>query len=84
MGAIGLILIVLGGLAALVGGLWLLVLAFQESILWGLCSLFIPLVILIFALTHWEVAKKPFLIQIGGVVLYFLGAALGGSAGGST
>ena len=62
-------LLAVGGLILLVGGIWLLVLAFKESVLWGLGSLFIPFVAIIFAATHWEVAKNPFLLYLLGVVL---------------
>jgi hypothetical protein len=63
----------LGALLCVVGGLWLLVVAFTESILWGLASLFIPFVILIFALTHWERSQKPFLIYLAGAILCGIG-----------
>ena len=36
MAILGMILMVVGGIAALVGGIWLLFLAFQEGVLWGL------------------------------------------------
>lgn len=39
-----------------------------------------PLVSLIFVITHWDVSKKPFLIQVGGVVLFIIGVALAPSA----
>jgi thiol:disulfide interchange protein len=71
----------LGLLVALVGAIWLIVLAFKESILWGLGSLLIPFVSLIFAITHWDRAKTPFLIQVGGVVLLVLSVMMGGLPG---
>ncbi|HKR55042.1 MAG TPA: hypothetical protein VJS20_01995 [Gemmatimonadales bacterium] len=62
-------LAIFGFILAAVGGIWTLVLAFRESVLWGIGCLLIPLVSLIFVITHWDDAMKPFLIQLGGVVL---------------
>ena len=49
MGIFGILLMVVGGIVGCVGGIWLLVVAFQQHILWGLGSLFVPFVSLIFA-----------------------------------
>jgi hypothetical protein len=63
------------GLAiAIIGGIWLLVKAFQESILWGVGVMFVPLVGLVFAAMHWSEAKWPFLINVAGwVIIFFSG-----------
>ncbi len=48
-----------------VSGIWLLVLAFQKSLLWGLLCLFVSFpCTLIFVATNWEQAKMPFLISV--------------------
>jgi hypothetical protein len=63
------LLIGLAGLAVvaqLVGGVWLLVLAFRESVVWGLLSLFVPCAQLVFIVQHWQKAKRPALLSIGG------------------
>ena len=52
-------------LVALVFGIMLLVQAFKVHVLWGLGSLFVPFVGLIFAIMHWPQAKKPFLGALG-------------------
>ncbi|HEY2291813.1 MAG TPA: hypothetical protein VGM86_14025 [Thermoanaerobaculia bacterium] len=65
------ILHLLGYLLAIVGGLWLLVVAFRTSILWGLAC-FIPFGGLIFALLHLEESKAPFLTALAGVAIMFL------------
>jgi hypothetical protein len=52
--------------------IWLDVAAFRTSLGWGFGTLFIPVVGLIFALVHWEVAKKPFLTLVASVVATFL------------
>jgi hypothetical protein len=66
-------LLYLGGLIAFVGGIWLLVVAFKESVWWGLGSIFIPFVSLVFVIVHWQVSKKPFLIQLAGIALCIVG-----------
>ncbi len=69
----GMVLMILGILIAIVGGIWFLVVAFQESILWGLGCIFVPFVSLVFLVMHWQVAKKPFLIQMLGTALMIVG-----------
>lgn len=64
----------LGILVALIGGIWLLVVTFKESIWWGLGSLFLPIVGLVFVIMHWQISKKPFLIYLGGIILCVIGA----------
>ena len=83
MGTIGMILGGIGSIVSLVGGIWILVIAFQKSVLWGLGCMFIPCVILYFAATNWELTKKPFLIMIGGIVVSAIGQGLAysGAAG---
>jgi hypothetical protein len=68
-------LLMLGMILGVVGGIWLLVVAFQESIWWGLGSLLLPIVSLIFVIMHWQVSKKPFLISLAGGVLLGIAAA---------
>ena len=72
------ILTVLGFIVMAVGGIWILIEAFKESALWGIgCILFNP-VSLIFVIMHWDVAKKPFFINLAGIAIMILGAILGG------
>lgn len=73
---IGILVLVVGAIIAVISGIWILVLAFQESLLWGLGSLFIPFVSLVFVIMHWDKAGKPFLINLGGGVLVGLGALM--------
>ena len=68
-------LFIVGVLLAVVGGLWLLVVGFQTSILWGIGMLLLPIIGLIFVFLHWQQAKSPFLLQVVGVVLIFAGGA---------
>jgi cytochrome bd-type quinol oxidase subunit 2 len=66
-------------IVAFVGGIMVLIAAFKESALWGICSLLIPFVMLVFVITHWEASKKGFLLQVAGVVLGVL-CAFGAAA----
>lgn len=81
MGIIASIFFFIGWLIALVGGIMFLVVAFKENIWWGLGCLFIPIVQLIFLVLHWPVAKKPFFIELAGMLLIFLSVVLGGPGG---
>lgn len=81
METLGTILLFIGLIPMLVGSIWLLVTAFQESILWGLGTLLVPFVGLIFVIMHWDAAKKPFLIWAAGFVPYVIGTILAASAG---
>ena len=75
------ILIVLGLIVAAVGGIWILIEAFKENVLWGIgCILFNP-ISLFFVILHWDVAKKPFFINLAGAAIMLIGALLG--AGGN-
>jgi hypothetical protein len=60
---------VLGGLIGLAGSIWLIVKAFQESVGWGIAVLLVPFANLVFAIKHWGVAKKPFLLSLVGGLL---------------
>jgi hypothetical protein len=60
----------------IVFGIQLLIAAFRTSVLWGLGSLFVPFVSLIFVIMHWNVAKKPFLRSLLGALVFGIGLAL--------
>ncbi len=76
MEVIGTALMVIGGIMVLIGSLWLLLVAFQEGILWGLGCIILPFVSLIFLVMHWDVARRPFFVQLAGLVPVFLGGVL--------
>jgi hypothetical protein len=70
-------LFLIGGIVAVVGWLWLSWVALQESVLWGLGTLVIPLVGLVFAILHWQEAKAAFLTCIAGNVLFVIARVVG-------
>jgi hypothetical protein len=73
-------LLVFGGLIiAGAAGIWLLIMMFTESVLLGLCALLLWPVQLFYVATHWDEAKVPFLAQLFGVALMFMGGAFASS-----
>jgi hypothetical protein len=56
---------------SLVTGIWGIVIAFQESAMWGLLSLFVPCAHFVFVIKFWDRAKTPFLIQVGSLFVFF-------------
>ncbi|HWF18825.1 MAG TPA: hypothetical protein VG754_06130 [Verrucomicrobiae bacterium] len=78
MAILTLVLIGIGRIVALIGGIMFLIVAFQESVLWGIGCLLVPFVSLIFLVLHWAEAKKTFFIQLAGLALVFIGVLIGG------
>jgi len=76
MDSLGFILIAIGFLIALVFGVQLLILAFRTSVLWGLGSMLVPFVGLIFIIKYWDEAKKPFLRSLIAIPFYIAGGVL--------
>ncbi|MFH1500188.1 MAG: hypothetical protein ABII82_20480 [Verrucomicrobiota bacterium] len=71
---IGAALTIIGLLLGCGLGIWHYVIAFKESVGWGLACLFLPLASVIFTIRHWDEAKAPFLwIVFGAMPLIFLG-----------
>jgi hypothetical protein len=64
------------GLIAFCAYIWLVVVAFKRSALWGvLVLLFSPIAAIVFAIKNWSESKKPFLIYVGsgvaGLAIFF-------------
>ena len=78
MSILGFVLMGIGGIAALITGILILVEAFKESVLWGIGSLLVPFVGIIFVVTHWSETGKLFLYNIGGSVLLVVGSVMAG------
>lgn len=81
MGALVMVLMAVGFLLLMIGGIVFLVKAFQVSVLWGLAVLFIPFASLVFLFKYWEEARKPFLAQLLGLILYMGAFGLAASRG---
>jgi hypothetical protein len=78
MDMLGYALLIIGLIISAFAGIWFLVVAFRQSVLWGLGCLFIPFVSLIFLIVHWAEAKRPFLWSLLALLPLFLGVALSG------
>jgi hypothetical protein len=79
--AMGLLVLGLGCLLALVGTIWIVVIAFQDSALSGvLCFCFWPYR-LYYAITHFDETKYPFIIDIVGEVMILVANFSGGAGG---
>ncbi len=76
MGTLGMILSVVGGIGALIFTIQILIMAFKTSLGWGLCSLLIPFVILVYIAKNWAACKTPFLRWLVCAVVAALGSAL--------
>lgn len=70
-GLFAIILIGLGLLLLLIGGIWAIVVAFQRSVVWGLCYLFVPFAALVFLFVAWVEARRAFYTQVAGIALIF-------------
>ncbi len=76
MAIVGIILVGIGVIIGLVFGIQLLIKAFNVSVLWGLGSIFVPFVGLIFVIMNWEQTKSPFLKSLIAIPFYVIGMAL--------
>ena len=76
MEILGLTLSVIGAIVSLIGGIWFLVVAFRQSVWWGLGCLFIPFVSLVFLIMHWRDAAKPVFVSLLGTVLIIVVALM--------
>lgn len=73
MGVAYIAVIVIGGLFSVIGSIMFVVAAFRTSALWGLAVLLLPFAGFVFLCMHWEEAKKPFLINLAGTLMCFVG-----------
>jgi hypothetical protein len=62
----GIVMLGFGALAAFAGSIWFLVVAFQESVQWGLLCLFVPFASLVFVVKYYDRALVPFIVQLVG------------------
>lgn len=74
-------LLYLGGVIALIGAIWIGVIAFQSGdVIWGILSIIclMPIVAIVYAAQHQDKARTPMFIAIGGLVLEVIGILFGG------
>jgi len=73
---VAMIVAVTGLFISLIGTIWFLIVAFSESILWGLGCLLIPFIPLIFLILHWREAAKPVIVWVIGAVIIGVGTVM--------
>ncbi len=76
MEMIGQLFIVIGITLAIIGDIMIIIQAFKTSILWGLGTLFIPIVSLVFIIMYWEKTKKYILWILLSLLSFTLGGTL--------
>src|SRR5262249_41245524 len=64
-------LALIGALLAVIGNLWIVVLAFRTGLLWGLGCLLVPIVGLVYCVLNFRETWKPFVIAVIGLLLFF-------------
>jgi hypothetical protein len=69
--------LILGWLAGFLGTLWIIVLAWQRSVLWGLIFLLVPIVQLVYIVAYWKEAKEGFFLRIFGFTLVIIATLMG-------
>jgi len=70
------VVMIAGALVSIIGGIWFLVVAFQESVLWGLGCIFVPFVSLIFLIMNFGESWKPFVMSMAGSAVVVIGVLL--------
>ena len=76
MEIIGLVLFVIGLIISFIYGIKLIIIAFQESVLWGLLYLFLPFANLYFIITRWAECSSAFLRSLIAVAFMIVGALM--------
>lgn len=75
---VGMLILAIGSVGLMVGGIWLVVEAFRESLVWGFLVLFVPFAPLVFIIMNWNRAAPPFAVSIMSGMLCGMGFALTG------
>lgn len=66
-------LVVILAIASLITWIWLVVAAFKEHVGWGIGMIFLPFPLaIVFAVMHWQEAKKPFLAYMLTNILFMV------------
>lgn len=72
----GLLIYLVAIIASMVGGIWLLVRAFQIDTLQGILTLFVPFYIIVLMVNYWQDVRDPSLLYLGSTCA-IIGALLG-------
>ena len=58
-------------IVSVIAGIWMLIAAFRQSVVWGLVYLFVPFGAWVFIFLHWSVVKTAFLTSLAAAALMF-------------
>ncbi|MFH1560904.1 MAG: hypothetical protein ABID84_05830 [Chloroflexota bacterium] len=78
MESIGFAVSFLGVATYMAGGIWMIILAFRESVGCGLLYLFMPFYSLYYLFSRWDEMRKPFIVFVVGIVMLIVGVVLAG------
>jgi hypothetical protein len=70
---LGILILVVAGIASLIGTVMFIVAAFRVSLVWGLLVLFVPFAGLVFLIKYWPQAKRGFVISLAGSAVAGIG-----------
>lgn len=59
------------------GGLWIVVLAWQKGVVWGIGCLVFPVLQLFYVALNWKQSKSAFFLLLAGFAAFFVSAAIG-------
>ena len=69
-------ILAIGGLITIAADVWIVVKAFQKSVGWGIGSLCVPFVGLVFIFMNWSEMKNPFFLLLAGCAISGVGQTL--------
>ena len=78
MEILGVIMGIVGAVCGIVSSIWLIVLAFKDSVLWGFLCLCLWPFLLIFAIINFKKAKMPVIMLAIAILLTTVGKRLAG------
>lgn len=67
----------LGYTLCFLGGLWIVLLAWQKGIVWGLGCLFLPVLQLVYVALNWKQTKSAFFLLLAGFAASFVSGVIG-------
>jgi hypothetical protein len=77
--AFGYLAMAVGYMMSIVGGVWFLIIAFQDDVMSGILCLICGIYSLYYLVTHFEEEKQPFFLQLVGMGI-IIGSGVTGAA----
>ena len=66
-----------GYVFSFLGGLWIIVLAWQKGVLWGIGCLVFPVLQFVYVALNWKQSKSAFFLLLSGFAAFLVSGALG-------